>query len=166
MQNYPSLPRGRFLRCLSVFAAVSVLSLLRGADDKLIAAVRAADDERVSATKAADKSRLEAIYSKDLHYAHSNGKIDNQAAYIESLLKRTTVYEKFDYVVREFRQVGPGVVTMHGRALVESSSAAGKQQNDLNYLAVWKEENGKWRFFAWQSCKNPPGTPLPPAKKR
>jgi len=31
-----------------------------------------------------------------------------------------------------------------------------KATNDLNYLAVYREENGKWRFLAWQSCKNPP----------
>jgi hypothetical protein len=30
--------------------------------------------------------------------------------------------------------------------------------NDLNYLAVWREEKGAWRFLAWQSCKNPPAT--------
>lgn len=165
MKNLPSVTFRRALRVFGLFAVVSLVSLLRAADDKLTAAVRAADDERVAATKAGDKTRLEGIYSKDLHYAHSNGKIDNYASYIESLVKRTTVYEKYDYQTREFRLVGPGVVTMHGRALIESSSSAGKQQNDLNFLAVWKEENGKWRFFAWQSCKNPPGTPLPAAKK-
>src|SRR5688500_18617826 len=122
MKNLPSLTRRRTLRAFGLFAIVSVLSLLRAADDKLIAAVRAADDERVAATKAGDKARLEAIYSKDLHYAHSNGKIDNYATYIESLIKRTTVYEKYNYQTREFRLVGPGVVTMHGRALIESSS--------------------------------------------
>jgi len=26
---------------------------------------------------------------------------------------------------------------------------------DLNYLAVWRQEGGRWRFLAWQSCKNP-----------
>ena len=36
------------------------------------------------------------------------------------------------------------------------SSPTGKLVNDLNYLAVWREEKGKWRFLAWQSCKNPP----------
>ena len=165
MKNSPSSQLCRLLRFAGLVAFVSLVSHLRAADDKLIAAVRAADDERVAATRAGDKARLQAIYSKDLHYAHSNGKIDDQASYIESLTKRSTIYKKFDYVVREFRQVGPGVVTMHGRALIESSSSAGEQKNDLNFLAVWKEENGKWRFFAWQSCKNPPDTPLPTGKK-
>ena len=144
----------RLLTLLALFATTA-----RGADDKLIAAVRAADDERVAATKAGDLTRLNAIYSDGLYYAHSNGKIDNKASYVESLTKRTTIYEKYDYVTREFRPAGPGVVLMLGRALIQSTSPSGKNNNDLNYLAVWKEEGGKWRFHAWQSCKNPPAEP-------
>ena len=167
MKNCPSLHPLRCVRFLSVLAFVSVMSLLRAADDKLFAALRAADDERVAATKSGDPARLDAIFSNDLHYAHSSGKIDTKASYVESLVKRATVYEKYEYLNREFRPAGPGVVMMIGRALVESSGTGGKQQNDLNFLSVWREENGKWRFLAWQSCKNPPGTPLPaPSKKK
>ena len=93
------------LRLLALF--VLALTAAHAADDKLNAAVRAADDERVAATKAGDRKRLEAIYSKDLHYAHSSGKIDTQASYIDSLVKRTTIYEKYDYQTREFRPAGP-----------------------------------------------------------
>ena len=55
---------------------------------------------------------------------------------------------------------GPGVVLMKGRVLLHTRSKASGQagQMDLNYLAVWREEGGQWRFFAWQSCRNqPPG---------
>ena len=107
------------------------------------------------------RKRLEAIYAGDLHYSHSNGKIDDQASYIESLVKKTTVYEKYDYVRREFRLMGPGVAVMIGRVLVQSTSNGTRQNNDLNFLGVWRLDQGKWRFAAWQSCKNPP----PEAKK-
>ena len=139
---------------LSLLAFFAIAA--RAADDKIITAVRAADDERVAATKSGDRARLDAIYSNDLHYAHSNGKIDNKTSYFESLTKRTTVYEKYDYHTREFRVAAPGIVLMTGRVLIQSSSSSGRQQNDLNILAVWREEKGKWRFLAWQSCKNPP----------
>jgi hypothetical protein len=148
------------LTCLLVMPAITAFA---APDEKLIAALRAADDERVAATKSGDRARLNAIYSDGLHYAHSNGKIDNKASYLDSLVQRTTVYEKFDYVKREFQPAGPGIVLMTGRALVLAGPPASKQQNDLNFLAVWREENGKWRFLAWQSCKNPPGTDSVPA---
>lgn len=142
------------LRLLAFLALLSVA--VHAADDKLIAAVRAADDERVAATKSGDPARLNAIYSDGLHYAHSNGKIDTKASYVDSLVKRTTVYEKYDYQTREFRPAGPGIVLMTGRVLVQSTSGGARQNNDLNFLAVWREEKGQWRFLAWQSCKNPP----------
>jgi len=53
---------------------------------------------------------------------------------------------------------------MKGRVLVhmKSKTTGQKLVNDLNYLAVWREENGKWRFLAWQSCRNVPPTPSTP----
>src|ERR1044071_4903753 len=92
----------RFLCLLGFFAAASLAPTLRAAaDDKLLAAVQAADDERVAATKSGDRARLEAIYSSELHYAHSSGKIDTKASYIDSLVKRSTVYENYHYQKRE-----------------------------------------------------------------
>ena len=127
----------------------------------LIAAVTAADDERLAATKAGDKPRLDAIFSDGLHYAHSNGKIDTKSSYMASLVTRATIYESFDYQERKFTLLAPGIAQMNGRVLIKSTNHGDRSDNDLNFLAIWREENGKWRFIAWQSCKN-----LPPATKK
>jgi len=124
--------------------------------DKLVAAVTAADEERLAATKAGDQARLDAIFSNELRYAHSSGKVDTKASYMDSLVSHRTVYESFDYKERNFLSAGPGIFLMTGRVLIHSSNDGNKVENDLNYLAVWREENGRWRFLAWQSCKNPP----------
>jgi len=131
---------------------------VHGADEKLIAAVRAADDERIAATKAADRARLSAIYSDELHYAHSSGKVDTKASQIQGIVGGSNKYEAFDHKNRTFVPAGPGVVLMKGRVLMQmaNKNTGAKTTNDLNYLAVWREEGGKWRFLAWQSCKNPP----------
>jgi hypothetical protein len=129
--------------------------------DRLIAAVTAADDERLAATKAGDKYRLDAIFSDALHYAHSSGKIDTKASYMASLVTRTTIYESFDYQERKFTLLAPGIAQMTGRVLIKATNNGARSDNDLNFLAIWREENGKWRFIAWQSCKN-----LPAATKK
>ena len=129
-------------------------------DDGLVAAVRAADDGRVAATIAGDRERLAAIYSDDLRYAHSNGKIDNKAEHADGIAKRTSVYERFDYVTREFRLAAPGVMLMSGRVVIHSTNAKGKNQNDVNFLAVWREEQGGWKLLAWQAAKNLPPAPV------
>ncbi len=45
---------------------------------------------------------------------------------------------------------------MTGRVHIKAKSAAGEMDSVLGFLAVWREENGKWRFLAWQSCRIPP----------
>ena len=149
----------RFLALVACFATAA-----RAADDKLIAAVRAADDERIAATMAADATRLAASYSDALHYAHSNGKIDTKASQIKGITTGGNKYERFEHKERTFVPAGPGIVLMKGRVLIHMSGGTGKVVNDLNYLAVWREENGRWRFMAWQSCKNLPPADAP-AKK-
>ena len=144
------------LRLLAFVAFTATAAL--AADAKLIAAVRAADDERIAATKAGDRARLEASYSDELHYAHSSGKVDNKASQIDGIVNGGNIYERIEYKDRNFVPIAPGIVLMKGRAIFTMQPKAGgaKVINDLNYLAVWREEKGKWRFLAWQSCKNPP----------
>ena len=142
--------------------AVLLLSIVfaaapRAAEDAVIAAVRAADDERVAATIAADAARLGASYSDALHYAHSSGKIDTKASQIAGITTGTTKYERVEYKERAFVPAGPGVMLMKGHVLVHTRNKTSGQPGllDLNYLAVWRQEGGRWRFLAWQSCKNP-----------
>ena len=135
-------------------------ALLRANDIDIIAAVRAADDERVAAIIAADPIRLNAIFSDQLHYGHSSGKNDTKTSYVDSLVSHQTVYLSITYQTRDFLPVAPGVMLMRGRALVKVGPPGQPNNIDLNFIAVYREEGGKWRFFAWQSCKN--GPPVPP----
>lgn len=149
--NNPTLPR-----CLLLLLTLSTALITRASDEALIASVRAADDERTAATVVADKARLDAIFSDQLNYAHSNGVIDTKASYMDTLVSGRTDYVSFEHLTREFIPVGPGIVLMRGRAIIKAGPAGSPNNNDLNYLAVWREEGGRWRFLAWQSCKNPP----------
>jgi hypothetical protein len=142
-------------------AAESSASFSYTVDAPTLAAVTAADDERVAASIAKDKARLDAIFSDELHYAHSNGAIDTKASYVDSIVAGRSVYEAYEYKSRTFMPAAPGVVLMKGRAIIHSRNASGPNLIDLNFLAVWRNENGKWRFLAWQSCRNPAPAPTP-----
>lgn len=144
------------LRLLALLAFV--FTSAHAAEDKSIAAVRAADDARVAATQAADTNRLAAIYSDALHYAHSNGKVDNKASQLEGIATSPNHYESIVYPERTFIPASTGIVLMKGRAVftMRPKNGSPKIINDLNYLAVWRNEGGQWRFLAWQSNKLPP----------
>ena len=40
--------------------------------------------------------------------------------------------------------------------LVET--AKGGLDSPIGYLAVWRQENGQWRFLAWQACRSSAST--------
>lgn len=131
------------------------------AEDKRSAALTAADTERVAAMKSADREKLAAILSDDLRYAHSSGTVDTKQSFIESLTTGRTKYVALDYKDRAFTFPAPGIALMAGRAHVQVVNATGEVDMQLSFLSVWREENGRWRFLAWQSCKLPPPATAP-----
>ncbi|MFM7240615.1 MAG: nuclear transport factor 2 family protein [Opitutia bacterium] len=141
-----------------------LLSLLLGlgvatAAEPAADAVRAADDARVAAMLSPDKAVLDAVLSDDLRYAHSNGKVDTKASLTAALLGGDAKYLSYKYTERNFRFPAPDVAVMAGRLEVQAKVDGVAMTTGISYLAVWRLENGRWRFFAWQSCKIPPATP-------
>jgi hypothetical protein len=140
---------------LALAAFCLALSNPASAEDNRSAALAAADDARVAATKSADGEKLSAILSDDLRYAHSSGTVDTKQSYIESLTSGRTKYVVLDYAERAFTFPAPGIALMTGRAHVKVANATGEVDMMLSFLSVWREEKGRWRFLAWQSCKLP-----------
>lgn len=132
---------------------------LRAADDPRLEKLRAADDERVAAVMAGDRARLTAIFSDELRYAHSSGAVDDKTSYTEALATKRTRYTGWSYEERNFSFPAPSIALVTGRARINVTSATGATEMVLNFLAVWREEQGQWRFLAWQSCKLPGPTP-------
>lgn len=140
------------IRCASA-ALLLTGNILSAAEDSKV--LRSADDERVAAILAADRPRLAAIFSDDLRYAHSTGAMDNKASYIDLLVSGRTKYVVYDYEERNFTFPAPGIALMSGRVHIKSVTGDAVSDGILSLLAVWREENGVWRFLAWQSCKLP-----------
>ena len=120
-----------------------------------VAAVKAADDARIATMRSPDRDKLTAIFSDDLRYAHSNGVVDTKGSFIELLGSGKTKYLGYEHKDRSITIPAPGIALVVGQARIQAESAAGKMDNVLSYLAVWREEKGQWRFLAWQSCKLP-----------
>lgn len=148
----------KILRLLAVLA-LGLVAARSFASDADLAAVAQADDERVAATIAGDRARLDAVLSDALRYGHSNGHIDTKASLIDAFASHRVVCESITYPERHFALAAPGVVLMTGRQLLHVHAGKLDLHLDLNYLGVWRNEGGHWRFLAWQSCHNPPAEP-------
>ncbi len=137
---------------------ICLVTVISFAEEAPLAAVKAADDARLAAMKSPDRDKLSAIFSDELRYAHSSGVVDTKTSFIEVLLKGTTKYQAVDYVERQFTFPAPGIALMTGSAKFKIGLEMGVIEPTLAFLAVWRLENGKWRFLAWQSCKLTPPT--------
>jgi hypothetical protein len=144
----------------ALFTALVALAA-SGADHPELARVTAADDARVAAMLAPTREKLDALLSPELRYAHSNGQVDTKAALIGSLTDGSAKYSKYDYQERTFTFPSPGLALMAGRFDVKAVVKGNAAESTISYLAVWRLEQGAWKFLAWQSCKVPPA---PPAK--
>lgn len=131
---------------------------LRAADDPM-APLRAADDERIAAMIAADRDRLDAIFSDELRYTHSSGTVDTKKTLIESIVGKRTQYHSFEIVERHFAPVAETIALVSGRSRIKVQGNGPLTELLLSHLAVYRRENGRWRFVAWQSARLPPPAP-------
>jgi hypothetical protein len=138
---------------LLVFLAAVTCS---AADHPELARVTAANDARVAAMLAPTREKLEAVLSPDLRYTHSNGQIDSKATLIDSLLDGSAKYTKYHFHECSFTFPAPGIALMAGRFDVKAVVKGNAAESTISFLAVWRLEQGAWKFLAWQSCKIPP----------
>ncbi|HVW21095.1 MAG TPA: nuclear transport factor 2 family protein [Opitutaceae bacterium] len=128
---------------------------LRADDQADIAAVKRADDARVAAMLAGGNqgATFRAVFSDDLQYRHSSGHVDTKASYIAALTAGHTKYTAIKVEERKFLVAAPGIVLITGREVMDELRDGQPQSLHLNFLGVWRNEQGAWRFLAWQSCK-------------
>jgi hypothetical protein len=119
------------------------------------AAVLAADDARIAAMTAADPVALAPLLSPDLRYSHSNGAVDTKASLLELIGGQTTRYVAYRPIEREIRFASPEIALEHGRADLVLEKNGIRTEVTFLFLAVWRFEDGAWRFLAWQSARPP-----------
>jgi hypothetical protein len=129
-----------------------------GEVDPRVTAVLAADDARIAAMTAADPEALKPLLSADLRYSHSNGTVDTKDSFLELIRGKATRYVAYRPVERGVRFASPDIALEHGRAEVILEKNGVRTEATFLFLAVWRLEEGSWRFLEWQSAR-PPAAP-------
>jgi hypothetical protein len=141
--------------CLAVTAWLGVAIAVENCDDPRIASVLAADDARIAAMTAADPVALAPLLSPDLRYSHSNGSVDSKESFLKLIGAKATRYVAYRPVERGVRFANPEIALMHGRADVVLEKDGRSIETTFVFLAVWRLEEGSWRFLEWQSSRPP-----------
>lgn len=139
-------------RLLSFFvlALFAILPLRAG---QLEDDVRAADTARVLATIAGNVTRLDPLLSDLLRYAHSDGRVQTKAEFLAAVKSAKLKYESYDYDDVKVTRVTDDVALMSGKAHLRATAGGIHVAFALNFLSVWRREDGNWRMLAYQSAK-------------
>ena len=151
------------LRLLKVIACGLLLAAaLRGAESP-VAAVLRADAVRCAAMMQGDGATLAALLSDGLRFVHSDGRVELKTEYVKNLMAGDTAYTGVKTADVQALEPAPGVVVLIGAQEMRKRLGATWSDIKLRYLAVWRQEGGTWRMYAWQSMK-PSGSSVVPAK--
>jgi hypothetical protein len=152
------------IRYAAAIICVGFMVAARGEDDPRVVAVLAADDTRIAAMTAADPVALAPLLSPELRYSHSNGVVDTKASLLELIGGKATRYVSYRPVERGVRFASPEIALEHGRAELVLEKDGKQTEATFLFLAVWRLEDGDWRFLEWQSARPP--SPSAPASDR
>ncbi len=148
----------RFLLALILVATATRAAAPAGAE---VEAVKRADHQRLAAMMAGDGAALARLLSEDLRFVHSDGRIETKADYVKNMMAGDTAYTDARTYDVQTLQPASGLVILIGGQDMRKRLGSTWSEIKLRYMAVWRNEAGTWRMYAWQSMR-PAGNSVVP----
>ena len=99
-----------------------------------------------------DKATLDGLVVDELTYGHSNGNIQDKAAFEEALLNKSSDFVTIDLTQQTIKVDGNTAWVRH--ILSATTNDGGKPGTaHLSVLLIWVKQKGQWRLFARQAVK-------------
>lgn len=157
--------RRRPMSRLITFCLVSLMCSVAAvaADSTAVAAVKRADQARLAAMMAGDGAALGRLMSDELKFVHSDGRVETKSEYVRNLMAGDTQYAEARTHDVQALEPARDVVILIGAQQMRKRLLTTWSEIKLRYLAVWRNEAGTWRMFAWQSMR-PAGNSTIPKK--
>jgi Domain of unknown function (DUF4440) len=135
---------------LSLLLAGSLVSATAQTKDEK--AVASATTLLVKALESGVRADLEGIASDQLSYGHSNGLIEDRAAFVEAIASGKSDFVKIDISNQTVAVSGKTAIVRHRLDGVTSNSGTPGEIH-LNILLVFRKENGGWKLYARQAAR-------------
>ena len=119
------------------------------------AAVLADEDARFAAMIAAEPGGLRRWLSSDLVYTHSNARVENREALIDTIASGRMRYHEVRPEERSVWFAGSGTAIVRGRGRFRVQAGDTPLDLRLRYLAIYAREDGNWKLRDWQSLREP-----------
>lgn len=135
---------------LLLLTAVSTIGIAQSKD--VVAVEKAVADLRL-AMLSGDAASLTAISSKNLTYGHSNGVIEDQAAFVEALASGNNNFTQITLSDQSVEVLGKIALVRHNLAGNTHNKGADPASINLGILMVWQKEGKEWKLLARQAFK-------------
>jgi hypothetical protein len=99
-----------------------------------------------------DKAGLDAIAATQLSYGHSNGKIEDKAAFMEALVSGASDFKTID-LAEQTISVTENTALVRHKLSGETNNQGQVGQVKLAVLLVWVKQKGDWKLLARQAVK-------------
>ena len=101
-----------------------------------------------------NESQLRAISSTHLSYGHSNGLIENQDAFVATLISGKSAFLSIDLSEQTIDQIENTAIVRHTLfAKTKNDGVLGEVK--LKVLMIFQKEKGQWKLLARQAVKIP-----------
>ena len=101
-----------------------------------------------------ERAALEELASTDLSYGHSSGKIEDKAAFVESIASGKSDFVTIDFKDQTIKVTGKTAIVRH--QLHAKTNDGGKPgEVHLGILLVWQKEGRAWKLLGRQAYKLP-----------
>lgn len=118
-------------------------------------AVFAAERRRCAAMLANNAAELDAALDERLAFHHSNGGVDDKAAFLAKMAAGRIEYVSIDWSEDSVIALATEAALLTGRMLTVVRVEGVEKRLDNRVLEGWAKSDGAWRLVAFQS------TPIP-----
>jgi ketosteroid isomerase-like protein len=103
---------------------------------------------------AADAKALDALCAAELSYSHSDGRVEDKAAFIVNATNGKSKFLSLEYQDPKIRVVGTAaIVRFHWVGESESIADGKKSATNLHILMNWQKQGADWKLLSRASTK-------------
>lgn len=101
-----------------------------------------------------DRTALENVAATELTYGHSSGKLEDKAAFVESIASGKSDFVSIEFKNQTVKVTGKTAIVRH--ELHAKTNDGGKPgEVHLGILLVWQKQGRDWKLLARQAFKLP-----------
>jgi ketosteroid isomerase-like protein len=142
------------MKKISLFLLLSITQLMVKAQTKAEKDVLAAVEQMRLAMISGDRAALESIAATDLSYGHSSGKLEDKAAFVESIASGRSDFVSIELKNQTIQVTDKTALVRH--ELHAKTNDGGKPgEVHLGILLVWQKQSGQWKLLGRQAYKLP-----------